>query len=354
VKLADTAGLELAEIDPGIDGAKAPLTLEELVRGVRAGERATLARAITVIESNAPKHRPIADELVERLTPFAGRSLRIGITGVPGVGKSTFIEAFGMLLCTAGHNVAVLAVDPSSPITGGSILGDKTRMETLARHPRCFIRPSPASGALGGVARKTREAILLCEAAGFDIILVETVGVGQSETAVRSMADFFLVLLLAGAGDELQGIKRGIIELADALVVTKADGENVQRALLACAELAHVVHYLTPYTPGWTPPVTTCSSVTGEGIPGIWKTIEEFQSRTVASGHFERNRRAQNLECVQSLLRDSLWESFSTHPDVVADWEGVERDILAGAIAPTAAARLLLKQFGAFNDGENI
>src|SRR5581483_2203458 len=233
---------------------------DDYVAGVLCGNRAMLARSITLIESNAPAHMVLAEQVVQQLLPHAGNSIRVGITGVPGVGKSTFIETLGCLLCRHGKRVAVLTVDPSSTLTHGSILADKTRMEMLSREANCFIRPSPSGGALGGVTRKSRETILICEAAGFDVVLVETVGVGQSETTVRSMVDFFLVLMLAGAGDELQGIKKGVIELADALLITKADGDNKQRAEAARIEFSRVIHYLNTPTAGWHPPVLTCSS----------------------------------------------------------------------------------------------
>ena len=257
-------GVEGVKDGAGTTGtAKAParqkLTLDDYERGILEGNRMILSRAITLIESNAPKHFDPAQELVQRVLPHTGGAIRVGITGVPGVGKSTFIEALGCTLCQEGHKVAVLAVDPSSSVSGGSILGDKTRMEYLTREPRAFIRPSPSSGTLGGVTRKSRETLLLCEAAGYDVILVETVGVGQSETTVRSMVDFFMVLVLTGAGDDLQGIKKGIIELADAIVVNKADGDNRRKALVTRADYEQILHYLRPATEGWTtgglPPV---------------------------------------------------------------------------------------------------
>ncbi|HYQ92753.1 MAG TPA: methylmalonyl Co-A mutase-associated GTPase MeaB, partial [Candidatus Competibacteraceae bacterium] len=262
------------------------LSVDEYVQGVLAGDRNVLAQTITLVESNAPAHGAMAQEVLRRLLPHTGNSIRVGITGVPGVGKSTTIEALGMYLCEQGHQVAVLAVDPSSTVTRGSILGDKTRMEQLSRNPRAFIRPSPSSGTLGGVTRKSRETMLVCEAFGFDVILVETVGVGQSETTVRSMVDFFLLLMLAGAGDELQGIKKGIMELADALLINKADGDNQLRARAAKAEYNRALHYLAPATEGWQTRAYTCSALAHEGIDEIWRVIEDFRQKTQASGVF--------------------------------------------------------------------
>jgi LAO/AO transport system kinase len=301
-----------------------------------------LARTITLIESNAAKDAMLAEEVVQALLPHSGGSIRVGITGVPGVGKSTFIETIGIQLCRAGLRVAVLAVDPSSSISKGSILGDKTRMETLSQEPRAFIRPSPSGGTLGGVTRKTRESILACEAFGFDVVLVETVGVGQSETAVRSMVDFFLVLLLAGAGDELQGIKKGIIELADLLVITKADGDNKQRAEADRAEFARVMHYLSPPNAAWHPQVLTCSSLNGEGIREVWDVVGEFRRQTTTSGMFEQRRRTQVLDWSRDLLQQELWRAFSSNPDVVKTWPDIEQRLLAGKISPSAAVRTLL------------
>ncbi len=321
------------------------LTVEEYVAGVRSGDRSVLARAITLIESNAPAHMTLAQEVLRALLPYTGGALRVGITGVPGVGKSTFIEALGTMLCERGHRVAVLAVDPSSSISRGSILGDKTRMERLARHPDAYIRPSPTGGSLGGVARKSRETLLLCEAAGFDIVLIETVGVGQSEIAVRGMVDFFLLLMLAGAGDELQGIKKGIIELADALLITKADGDNRARALAAQAEYTHALRYLTPATEGWRPRAYICSAQTGEGIAEIWREIERFRDETTASGAFAARRRNQARDWVYTLIEDHLRTRFFAHPVVQAQLPAIEQAVVEGTLPVTTAVQTLIQAF---------
>ncbi len=325
---------------------RAPLpSVEEFVAGVRAGDRMLLARAITLIESNAPAHAETAREVLTRLLPFSGNAVRVGITGVPGAGKSTFIEALGMELISQGHKVAVLAVDPSSSVSRGSVLGDKTRMERLGREARCFIRPSPSGGTLGGVARKTRESMMLCEAAGFDVILVETVGVGQSEITVRSMVDFFLLLLITGAGDELQGIKRGVMELADAVAITKADGENRSRAESTRAEFAHAMHFLTPATEGWTPPALTCSGLTGEGIAACWGTVEAFREQTVRSGVYEKRRKEQLLAWLHGMIDEHLQTLFYAHPAVTAHLGGLEQAVVAGTMTVAAAAQQLIQQF---------
>jgi LAO/AO transport system kinase len=281
-----------------------------LAAGLRRGDPAILARAITLVESSSPRHRAAAAALMRQLLPAASNSTRIGITGVPGVGKSTFIEAFGLHLCGAGHRVAVLAVDPTSAISGGSILGDKTRMEMLSRHPSAYIRPSPSGGALGGVARKTRETITLCEAAGYDVILVETVGVGQSEIAVRSMTDFFLLLTITGAGDELQGIKKGIVEMADAIVVTKADGDNAAGADRLRAEFAQVLRLLIPATPGWQPPVLCCSALRGTGIAEIWAMVEDFRRAMSESGEWPARRLGQIGEGLSEFARENVMSAM--------------------------------------------
>ena len=320
-----------------------PLRAEDYIAGVLSGNRTMLARTITLIESNASRHAAMAEEVVCALLPHAGKSVRVGITGVPGVGKSTFIEALGCALCGKGRKVAVLAVDPSSSLTGGSILGDKTRMEQLAHEPNCFIRPSPSGGTLGGVTRKSRETILACEAFGFDVVLVETVGVGQSETTVRSMVDFFLVLMLAGAGDDLQGIKKGIIELADALVFTKADGDNKLRAETAAVELSRVLHFLTPATPHWKPEVLTCSSVENRGVEQVWNVVERYHTMSSESGFLAQRRNHQTLEWMRSMLEHELWRGFSSNPAVAELWPVIERQVLAGTLPAATAVKQLLE-----------
>jgi len=303
-----------------------PYDIEKLTDGVRAGNRASLAQAITLVESRAPKHRAPARELMQAILPQTGGALRVGLTGTPGAGKSTFIEALGMMLCGQGKKVAVLAVDPSSSRTGGSILGDKTRMEDLSRHDNAFIRPSPSGASLGGVAARTREALLLCEAAGYDVVLVETVGVGQSETAVRTMTDFFLLLQISGGGDELQGIKKGVIELADAIVVNKADGDNKLRAQLAQVEYTKVLHFLHPFTPGWKPKALTCSALNSEGIKDVWELIEGFRDQLSKSGVFEERRREQNVDWFDSLLKSAVMERFKAeHGERIREMEAAVR-----------------------------
>lgn len=318
------------------------LTTEAYAQGIRQGDRGVLARAITLVESSSREHQLQAQSLLQQLLPDTGKARRVGITGVPGVGKSTFIEAFGCWLCSRGMKVAVLAVDPSSTRTGGSILGDKTRMEQLCRQPLAFIRPSPAGSALGGVARKTRETLLLCEAAGFDVVLVETVGVGQSEVAVRSMVDFFLLLILPGAGDELQGIKRGIMEQADAVVVTKADGTNRVRAEQARQEYATALHYLEPPTPGWSTPAFLSSAITGEGIEEFWNTLDQYYEKLGASGHIAARRRRQTLDWLHQMVREELESRFYGIPGVASARAEAETALMRGEITAPQAARMLL------------
>ena len=323
-----------------------PLDLDDLLRPIRENDRAALGRAITLVESNSPDDLQRAQALLTKLLPDTGGAHRIGISGVPGVGKSTFIETFGLRLVEAGHRVAVLAVDPSSSVSKGSILGDKTRMEKLAASDNAFIRPSPTGGSLGGVARKTREAILVCEAAGYDVVLVETVGVGQSETTVAEMVDFFLLLKLAGAGDELQGIKRGILELADLIAINKADGENLQAAELARAEFERALAILRPAdVDGWTPRVVTSSGQTGAGLDEIWQLITEYHDLLSATGEFEDRRRRQLLGWMWSLVDEGLHSSVRDHPEVAKTLADLEKAVLDGRTTATAAAEQILNAF---------
>jgi len=329
------------QIRPALDSAE----IDKLYQGVISGNITVLSKAITLIESNSHKHFEPAQAIVQRLLPHCGNSVRIGITGVPGAGKSTFIETFGTWLIEQGHKVAVLAIDPSSSISKGSILGDKTRMEKLSRLKSSFIRPSPASGVLGGVARKTRETIIACEAAGFDVILIETVGVGQSEITVRSIVDFFLLMQITGAGDELQSIKKGIMELADLVVVNKADGANILRAETTRNELTQVLHYLQPATTGWQTTAITCSALNGVNIPGIWQLITEFMQLTKAGGVFEQRRNTQNLEWLNSMLTEALSQLFFNNKDLVESYNNSKQQILDGKLAPALAAANLIELF---------
>jgi LAO/AO transport system kinase len=321
----------------------APLDTQSLATRILAGERAALARGITLVESRAEAHRGAAEHLLELLTPKAGGAQRVGITGVPGAGKSTFIDALGARLCGEGHRVAVLSVDPSSPVTGGSILGDKTRMEKLSRQPTAFIRPSPSGGELGGVARRTRESITLCEAAGYDIVLVETVGVGQSEVMVRGMVDCFVVLMIAGAGDELQGMKKGILELADVLAVNKADGENQLRAEATRLELGRALHYLSTEPGIWQPPVLACSATTGSGVGELWAAVQDYFAAGTLNGLIAGRRRNQDLAWLHALVEEGLRAAFLRNPAVRAIQSETEREVGAGLLAPPVAARRLLK-----------
>jgi LAO/AO transport system kinase len=315
-----------------------PIDTEALARELRAGSRAALARAITLIESRRSDHQAAARELVQALLPDTGTAIRVGITGSPGVGKSTTIDALGMSLIEQGHKVAVLAVDPSSARTGGSILGDKTRMARLAAADAAFIRPSPASGTLGGVAAKTREAMLLCEAADFDVVLVETVGIGQSETAVCDMTDFFLALMLPGAGDELQGIKKGLVELADMIAVNKADGDNVKRANLAAAEYRGALHILTPRSEHWQPPVLTYSALTGAGIAELWQKIQDHRTAMDASGEFAARRRQQQVKWMWNMLEQRLMARLRADPSIRAKVKQIEASVADGRVTPALAA----------------
>jgi LAO/AO transport system kinase len=312
-------------------------------RLIRAGDRAALARAITLIESRRADHRHAASELVQALLPETGRALRVGITGAPGVGKSTTIDALGMHLIRLGHKIAVLAVDPSSARTGGSILGDKTRMVRLSAEADAFIRPSPAAGTLGGVAAKTREAMLLCEAAGFDAVLVETVGIGQSETAVCDMTDFFLALMLPGGGDELQGIKKGLVELADMIAINKADGDNRTRAERTAADYRAALHILAPRSPHWTPPVVTYSALTGDGIANLWTQVLAHRDAMMASGDVAARRRAQQVKWMWAMLEERLFSRLRTDPAIRARVKETEADVAAGRMTPTLAADALAR-----------
>jgi LAO/AO transport system kinase len=316
----------------------APLDIKALTKDLRAGHRAALARAITLIESRRSDHQAAARDLVQALLPMTGKAIRVGITGSPGVGKSSTIDALGMFLIERGHKVAVLAVDPSSARTGGSILGDKTRMARLAASDHAYIRPSPASGTLGGVAAKTREAMLLCEAAGFDVVLVETVGIGQSETAVCDMTDFFLALMLPGAGDELQGIKKGLVELADMIAVNKADGDNVKRANHAAADYRSALHILNPRSEHWHPPVVTYSALTGDGIAKLWQKILDHRTAMNPSGEFAKRRREQQVKWMWSMLEQRMLARLRAEPSVRAKVRKIETEVAEGRVTPSLAA----------------
>ena len=318
----------------------------ELAAGVRSGDRAMLAKAITLVESTKPEHNALAQQLLQILLPHTGQALRVGITGVPGVGKSTTIDQLGMNLVEAGHKVAVLAVDPTSKRTGGSILGDKTRMNQLAMSPNAFIRPSPTSGTLGGVTRKTRETMVLVEAAGYDLIIVETVGVGQSEVAVADMVDFFLVLLLAGGGDDLQGIKKGIIELADMIAINKADGDNVVRAARAANEYQNAIAIFSPKGAAWLPPVITMSGRENTGLDVLWSKISEHKSIMTASGAFTQRRQRQAVEWMRDMLGDRMMAALKANPHVAARLPDIENGVRDGRILPTIAVDEVLSLMG--------
>ena len=311
--------------------------VERLARGLRAGDRTMLSRAITLIESKHPDHRHSAAALMQTLLKDTGEAMRVGITGAPGVGKSTLIDALGRMLTGQGRKVAVLAVDPSSRRTGGSILADKTRMARLANDPSAFIRPSPSSGTLGGVAAKTRETMLLCEAAGYGVVLLETVGVGQSEIAVADMTDFFLVLAIPGAGDELQALKKGVVELADLIAVNKADGDNVSRAKLAASQFGAALHILSPRSPNWSPPVMTCSALTGDGMQRLWAHVLDHRTRLTASGELASRRGEQQVKWMWTMLEERLFEPLRSDRALKTALPRIEADVAAGKLAPASA-----------------
>jgi LAO/AO transport system kinase len=318
----------------------------EMARGIRAGERATLARAITLTESKRHDHQKAARELVQLLLPATGNAIRVGITGAPGVGKSTSIDTLGTYLTERGHKVAVLAVDPSSIRTGGSILGDKTRMARLSADPNAFIRPSPSAGTLGGVAAKTRETMLICEAAGYDVVLVETVGIGQSETAVSDMTDFFLALMLPGAGDELQGIKKGVVELADMIAVNKADGDNIRRANAAAAEYRAALHILSPRSPTWAVPVVTYSGLTGDGIAALWDKVIDYRRKLTATGEIAGRRREQQVKWMWAMLDDRLRDRLRSDRALKARLPALEASVARGELSPAIAVDDIMRALG--------
>jgi LAO/AO transport system kinase len=324
---------------------KSRFSPETYIQGILNGDRMLLSRAITLVESTLEEDQTLAGQVMEGILPFSGNSIRIGITGVPGVGKSTFIEKFGGLIVESNHKLAVLAVDPSSQQSHGSILGDKTRMESLASDKRAYIRPSPAGKALGGVSAKTREAMLLCEAAGFDVILIETVGVGQSETAVRGMVDFFLLLMLAGAGDELQGIKKGIIEMCDALVINKADGSNLEAAKLAMRDYANALHLFQAKESGWTPKVMICSGLEGRGLAKIWNVVEEYRNVMQLNGFWQQNRQSQRIQWFDDHIRYLLESKFYQNPGVKLRLSEVLPGVQSGNLSPIKQAEELVQGF---------
>jgi LAO/AO transport system kinase len=318
------------------------ISLENYVAGILSGDISLLSAAITLVESTKPKHRELAEQIIEKCLPVSGKSIRIGITGVPGVGKSTFIESFGSLLITQGRKIAVLAIDPSSQKNGGSILGDKTRMDALSTNKNAFVRPSPAKDSLGGVARNTRETIILCEAAGYDTILIETVGVGQSEIAVNGMVDFFLLLMLAGAGDELQGIKRGIMEMADAVVITKADGDNITNSKRARTEYKNALHLFPASESNWIPTVNICSAYNNTGINDVWETIQSYQNQTTINGYFDHKRKTQSKYWMYETINEELKRTFFNNPEISKEIKRMEQEVTNGSISPFKAAHLLL------------
>jgi LAO/AO transport system kinase len=317
-----------------------------LARGVRAGERAVIARAITLVESRRTDHQKAARQLVQELLPSTGNAVRVGITGAPGVGKSTTIDSLGTFLTAKGNKVAVLAVDPSSARSGGSILADKTRMARLGSDPNAFVRPSPSSGTLGGVAAKTRESMLVCEAAGYDVVLVETIGTGQSETMVADMTDFFLVLMLPGAGDELQGLKKGVVEIADMIAINKADGDNVNRAKAAAAEYRAALHILNPRSPSWSPPVVTYSALSGQGIAELWASILDHRERMTKTGELEARRREQQVKWMWAMLEDRLFARLRSDPALKAKLPRIEAAVAEGRTSPAMAVAEIVAALG--------
>jgi LAO/AO transport system kinase len=319
-----------------------PIDPDIYVRGILSGHRRMIAKTMTLIESSLKEHQQAAFRVMEKILPRTGNSIRLGVTGVPGVGKSTFIENLGVYLADEGHKVAVLAVDPSSRRSGGSILGDKTRMEKLSAHENAFIRPSPAGDTLGGVAAKTREIMLVCEAAGFDVILVETVGVGQSETSVASMVDFFLVLMIAGAGDELQGIKKGVLEMADGIAINKADGENLPAVEKAKTDLETALHFIRPETPTWSPPVLTCSSVNEGGTKNVWDMVLDHHQKFRATGEFMQRRKHQSLDWMWTLVEAGLRKRFHDNKTINEKIPAISQQVENEKISPSAAADMLL------------
>jgi LAO/AO transport system kinase len=324
---------------------KKPLSADDYVNGILSGNRVILSRAITLVESSHPDHQTMAQAVIERCLPHSGKSVRVGITGVPGAGKSTFIEALGVMLVNKGHQLAVLAVDPSSERSKGSILGDKTRMEELSGMEHAFIRPSPSAGSLGGVARKTRETIILCEAAGFDITIVETVGVGQSETTVHGMVDFFLLIQLANTGDELQGIKRGIMEMADAIAINKADGDNIPKAKVARTQFSNALHLFPPTESGWVPVVETCSAYTKDGIENIWNIVQNYIKHTQSNGYFEHKRCEQSRRILSESIDEALLAHFYHNPEIKQRLKSAIDEVLKGKISPYVSAQQLLREY---------
>lgn len=345
---------EVPNVNPYFRKArKKALSTDDYVEGILAGNITVLSQAITLVESHNPSHYEQAQQIIERCLPYAGESVRLGITGVPGAGKSTFIEAIGGMVAGMGHKLAVLAIDPSSERSGGSILGDKTRMESISGNPDIYIRPSPSAGSLGGVARKTRETIVLCEAAGFDVIFIETVGVGQSETAVHSMVDMFMLLQISGAGDELQGIKRGIMEMADIIAINKADGENVHKAELAKSHIANALMLFPTPDSAWRPQVFTCSAVTGAGLEEIWGNIEEYISYVKTNGYFTSNRHRQSKYWMYESIGKALQESFYRNAEIEEALPDYEKRVLEDKISSFIAAKELLgKYFDSLKDAE--